>query len=188
MADNLINHLEPGEEVIAVMHEYWVVIFIPLMAYLCGWVLFLLVYYFVDVFKPMSVDFSFGLVFLAYALLFAVHHLFFAFLIEHFLSPVIVSNKRLIKIRCIPYILNDISFVELMMISQMDENKSGLLKNIFNYGDISLNFGTIKLNYVRSPSKFINFIEILKSQKPLARGDLKNMDATVPEKYKFLLE
>jgi hypothetical protein len=189
MADNLsnINHLEPGEEVIAIIHDYWIILVIPLVVYILGWVVFLSLYYVVDILKPVSFNVSFGALVFALIALLAAHHYFFIFYIVHFLSPLIVTNKRIIKIRSMPFFENTVIFVTIAFINEMDENRKGLLKNILNYGEVSFNNKAVKLQYIPYPEKFINLIDVLKTQKPLSTGDLKHMGATVPKKFDYLI-
>jgi hypothetical protein len=182
------NKLELGEEVIAALHDHWIVMFIPLIIYISGWILFLFLFYLVWIIKAASISLGLIMLLLAFLVLFITHHLFFLFLIKHLLSILVVTNKRLIRFSFSPFLQDDISYIEMDQIGEIDKKKHGILQNILNYGEVSINMNSITFNYIPYPSKFINLIETIKSKKPLSPGDLKSMGASCPTKYKYLLK
>lgn len=186
------NQLETDEEVVAALQDHWIVMIIPLFAYMVGWIIFLFLLYVAGLIKIPSPITGFILSFIAFFILITAHHLFFLYFIEYLVSSLIITNKRIIEIRFFPFFVDDVSYIELAEIHELDKRKHGILRNVLNYGDVSLNLPrrreTITFQYVRYPSKFINLIEGLKDHRDITQFDIKSMGASCSKKYKFLLE
>lgn len=185
------NQLEPDEEVIAILQDHWVAMVTSFSMYLVSFLLFAFSLFIAGILKTTSPVAGFFVLMFAFGILLAGHHFFFLYYIEYLVSSLIVTNKRLIEIRFFPFFLDDVSYIAISQIFEIDKMKHGFLQNFLNYGVVSLNIPrrreTIVFRYVRYPSKFINLIEAIKAQKPLANSSLKGMGASCPPKYEYLL-
>jgi len=186
------NQLDPDEEVIALLQEHWVTMVGPFFIYLLGWLFFFFFFFIAGLLKTVSLIAGFFVLIFAFCILLVGHHFFFLYLIEYLVSSLIITNKRLIEIRFFPFFLDDVSYIEINQIHEIDKIKHGLLQNLLNYGEVCFNVlrrrESIIFRNVRYPSKFINMIEAIKVNKPLIKGDLKAMGASCPKKYRYLLE
>lgn len=186
------DQLERNEEIITVLQEHWIVLIMPIFVFIIGWFIFFLLFFLAASLRLFSPSADVLILWLAFAVLLASIHFFFLFFIEYLISTVVVTNKHLIEIRFFPFFLDDVSYIEISQIHEIDKRKHGIIQNLLNYGVVCINIPrrnqTIIFQFVRYPSKFINLIEAIKNQKPLIKGDLKAMGASCPEKYKYLLE
>jgi len=186
------NQLDPDEEVIAVLQDHWIVMVMPFLLYLLSWMLFLFFLVVSWSLKMVLLKVSFYFLLAAFITLVIGHHFFFLFYVEYLVSSLIITNKRLIEINFFPFFQDDVSYIELIQVHEIDKRKHGFWENLLNYGTVSLNIprrgGTIVFKNIRYPSIFINLVEALKANKPLSPGDLRLTKASCPSKYQYLLK
>jgi hypothetical protein len=183
------DQLEPGEEVITALQDHWVKLVPQILILVTSWILFGLL----SLSASLLVSFPYASIITFVAgiiILLLGHHFFFLTLISYFISVLIITNKRLIEIHYFPFLVDDADYFEIKEIHEIEKKKHGFLQNILNYGSVSFGIGRrpVEFYYLRYPSKFINLIETIKSEKPLTGVDLRKMGASCPEQYKFLLK
>jgi len=186
------NQLEPGEEVIAKIDQHWIVKVMPFFVYTLFWITFFILFLTYDQLKAISPVIAFIVFFIAFLVLFIGHHFFFLFIIQDLISTLVITNKRIIEIHFFPFLRDDVSYLEIEQIHEIDKEKHGFLKNLLNYGNVLVNIpGRPKLltfRNIRYPSKFINLIEGIKAKKPIYELDLRSMGASCPPQYQHLLK
>lgn len=186
------NQLEPGEEVIASLQDHWIVYFKPFFVFVSGWILFFILFFLAQSLINTSLLTSYLVLFASFFILLLSHHIVFFLLIEYFVSTLIITNKRLIYVKFLPFLEDDFCYVEISEIHELEKKKHGLLKNFLNYGYVELSvpgrLEPIIFDYVRYPSRVINLIEAIRFNKDLSELDLRKTGASCSKKYKFLLE
>jgi len=127
---------------------------------------------------------------ISYIVFLVSFHYFFMLILQWLVSCIIITNKRIIELKYVPFVIDDINHVELNKINEIEKVKHGIIKNFLNYGEVNIIIAGVKDNisfrYVRRPSKFVNLIEAIKLQKPLEKIDLKGIRANFGAKYSYL--
>ncbi len=186
------NQLEPGEEVIVSFQDHWIVMIMPVFLYILGWSLFLFLIFTAQQLRPTTFISGFAVSIIAFFVLFLTHHLFFLLLLEYLISGLIVTNKRIIHTHYFPFFVDDVVYIEIFEIHAIEKKKHGILRILFNFGDVVLSVSgkgeVITSQFMRHPSRFINFIEAIKSGKPLSDVTLKSTGATCLPKFHYLLK
>ncbi len=125
-------------------------------------------------------------------LILAVHHFFFILFIEWMISSVIVTTRQIIDLRFLSFMEDDVMYIEIEEIHEIEKKKHGFLRNLLNYGDITIDLSgkpePVELTYVRHPGYFAALIESVKYHKPLEGFDLKSMGAECSERYRYLMK
>ncbi len=182
--------MEPGEEIIACVQEHGIVLLKPLFLFFLGWFvsgILLSLSVFLKDFFTYSNSIIIGAIFFILTL---THHFVFFFFIEYLISNLIITNKRLIDIKFFPFWEDDVSYIEIESIHEIEKTKHGIVKNFLNYGNIKMtvNGRPIVLQYTKYPSRLINLIEAIKFKKDLTDVHVAKTNISCPDKYKFLVK
>jgi hypothetical protein len=155
------------EHIIFSIDDHWVVLIRPLLFLLLGWILFAVVFLSADLALSVSPLVRSILHLLGFIMLLAVHHFFFAMLLQWKISGLTLTNKRIIDVRFIPLIKDDIVHIDISKMNKIEKRKHGLIKNLLNYGVVQVELtntqGVIELENVPNPSKFVNRVEEMKN-------------------------
>ncbi|MGE3278299.1 MAG: hypothetical protein AB7J40_00595 [Candidatus Altimarinota bacterium] len=155
------------EHIIFNIDDHWVVLIRPLLFLLLGWVLFAVVFLSADLALSVSPLVRSILHLLGFIMLVVVHHFFFVMLLQWKISGLTLTNKRIIDVRFIPLIKDDIVHIDISKINKIEKRKHGLIRNLLNYGVVQVELtntqGVIELENVPNPSKFVNRVEALKN-------------------------
>lgn len=182
--------LNETEEVILALDDHWVVLLKPVLFVFFGSVLAFFFHNAADLAFSDTELMHFLLYFLSYFTLLVSVHFFFILMLQWIISSIVITTNRLIEINYAPFMIDDVTHVEVNKINEIEKKKHGLLRNILNYGDVNMSIAGMKLpmhlTYVRKPSKFVNLIEAVKLGKPLENIDLRGMGANFSEKYAHL--
>ncbi|MBI4231924.1 hypothetical protein HY605_01715 [Candidatus Peregrinibacteria bacterium] len=96
-------------------------------------------------------------------------HWFFIYLLKWQASAFYISNKRIIIFELLPFIRNDVTFIKISEIHEIEEHQKGILPNVLNYGKLTMNLAAspdpIELFEVPEPSRTINIIEAIRNKK-----------------------
>ena len=103
-----------------------------------------------------------------------------------------VTNKRIIQFTNQPFITNDTMFINISEIHQMEKKKRGFVSNIFDYGEVIINVAAvpepIKLCNLPHPSRFINVIEAIRSNKLSEVVDPEHLKKRFGRHFRFILK
>ena len=101
----------------------------------------------------------FGTLSTAFALL---HHLFFVKLMNHFLTVTVVTNRRIIDMRCTTLLHRERDTLDLSKIQDMKITQAGIFQRLLDYGDITTHNATgqelFAFHYIPRPQKYFNAI------------------------------
>ncbi len=108
-------------------------------------------------------------------------HRFFLVLLRHYLTVIIITDIRILTITRSVYFVNEKESVDLTTIRDVHKYQSGLLENMFNYGNLKITLGTsatcIEMSSIPNPEFHLRLINKAKQQymemkqeKPLEDG------------------
>lgn len=164
-----IHPLEESESIVAVIQDHWVVMIMPFLLYLVGWLLAVTLFFLGDI---LALEIAFlDPIFKLLALLtvLAIHHWLFIYFFWWEMSSWIITTHRLIGFRFLPYVRHDTSFVMIQEINEIDKRKHGLIQNVFNYGTIQINLlaghEMVLIEHVPNPSRMVNLVSALEEAR-----------------------
>lgn len=133
----------PNEQVLAFCRRHWITLvphFLLFGIMMIGAIFFSLNYAaFQDLYETDF--FVFFMFFAGLMMLYYVHH-FFLLMFRHHLSVLIVTDCRVISLHKSLYLVNDKEMADLKNIQEVKNLQSGVLQNIFNFGDLSIVLST----------------------------------------------
>jgi hypothetical protein len=143
------------EEVLCFCRKHWIVLFKDFL----GMILFIVVmgliaFNFQRIYKFFSQD-SFFIKFFALSLiiLFTIYiHRFFLRMIHYFLDIVIITNYRIVILDKSLYLRDSKDAIDLPKIQDIEKNQSGILRKIFNFGQLIITLSST------STTKVLRFI------------------------------
>lgn len=176
-----------NEDIILQVNRHWIRLVKPVLTVIAAWILVLFLFNLASLSRDDQ--FTASLHFLGgVTVLMVVHHWFFYRLIRWKLSWSIITNHRVIHFRNLPFIKNDLLYVRIDEIHEVEEKEHGLLANLLDYGSVIINLAavteTISLNYIPNPSTFSNLIEIIRENKDEEIEILRDLCKPYCEKYK----
>ncbi|MEZ4087477.1 MAG: hypothetical protein R3B71_04040 [Candidatus Gracilibacteria bacterium] len=175
-----------NEDIIIHVNRHWVQLIKPLLSLFLVWSLALsLIHLALLSDEQMTSNIHFlG----AVIILIIGHHWFFYRLLHWQLSSSIITNQRVIHFRNMPFVRNDILYVRIDEIHEVEEKMHGLLPNLLDYGSVIINLAavteTISLNYIPYPATFTNLIEIIRENKHEEIDVLRELCEPYSQKYK----
>jgi hypothetical protein len=96
-------------------------------------------------------------------------HWFVIMIFKYLNSRTYITNMRVINFNAIPMIADDITYILIDEIHEIEEHKQGFMRNILNYGDISVNLpampNAIDLSYIHHPEKIVDFVEKIRRER-----------------------
>ena len=159
-------HTSDDEKIIRDTQDHWIVVMRPLGVLFTGWAIFLTLFFSADYFGAVSGNARLIVHGIGFVALVIAHHFFFMLIIAWIASTLIITGKRLIEIRFLPFVEDDITHIDIRKINELDKKKHGLLSNILNYGDIEIKLENtaekIIFRHIPRPSEFVNVIEQIK--------------------------
>ncbi len=133
----------PEEHVLAFCRKHWITLvphFLLFGIMTTGTVLFALNH---AMFQSLyETDFFMFLIFfVGFMMLYYVHH-FFQLMFRYNLSVLIVTDSRVISLHKSLYLVNDKEMADLKNIQEVKNLQSGVLQNLFNFGDLNIVLST----------------------------------------------
>lgn len=96
------------------------------------------------------------------------HHFLFVRIFEWLLSNVFITTQLIIDLHFLSFVEDDVAYIEISKINEVEKRKHGILKNILNYGEVVLSVAGMGTNailsYVKRPSRIVSLIQALKEQ------------------------
>lgn len=175
------------ESVIVQVNRHWVRLVKPALGLAAAWIAVLILYNLATF--TANDTLTAGMHFLAATTILVVaHHWFFYRFIQWELSWSIVTNQRVVHFRNLPFLRNDLLYVRIDEIHEVEEKEHGLLPNLMDYGSVVINLAavteTISLNYIPHPATLSNLIEIIRENKDEEIEILQELCKPYAQKYK----
>ncbi len=181
------------EKVLAFFRKHWLTLlphFALFFLLIVGMILFVLNYMMLKSLYGGGF-FQFLMMFLGLFLVYYVHH-FFLILIRHHLSVTILTDARIVVLHKSLYVINEKETVDLKNIQEVRNMQSGLLENIFNFGDlwimIPMSSQGIYLDHIPNPDFHFRLINKAKQayvlHNPSSKSELplEQESSKTPEK------
>lgn len=168
------------ENILISVQDHWVLFLPSLLMFFFGAGIFLLFWQIALNLAPnfqvlSAIIFCIGMLFGL-----VTYHIGFIFIFKWLISRIIITDQNLIIIRYLPFVEDDISYIDIANCHEINKKQHGITKNILNYGEVYVNPGRgniIQLNYINHPEKFVSIIEAIKLKKPLLERDVKALGA-----------
>lgn len=181
------NKLVENEYIILQVNRHWVQLVKPVFGLILGWMIALILLnlaFFPGIDEITATIHFFGFV----VILTTIHHWFFYRILRWKLSWSIITNQRVIHFRNLPFLRNDLLYVRINEIHEVEEKEHGLLPNLLDYGSVIVNLAavteTITLHYIPYPATFTNLIEIIRENKNEDIEMLRELCEPYCKKYK----
>jgi hypothetical protein len=169
------------EKIVESIQDHWIILAKYFSAYAVGWVIALFFYEIAVLINDSSPVLAQIILFVSFITVMAINHWLFIYLLYWELSTWVITTKRLIDFRFLPYVQHDTSFIVISEIHEIDKWKHGILKNLFNYGDVEINLPAIPkphmFHYVPKPSRFATMIHTIHKTKHPNRLDIAQVRA-----------
>lgn len=189
-APNDLSEEAVKEDFILSMQDHWIWLLRPVFFLICGVILTIVVFSIGMTSRTFSFQIQYFLYMLAFVIASISLHVFFLLILQWLVETVLISEKRIIDIKYVPFLVDDMNHISLEKINDVEKNQHGIIKNFLNYGEIHMSVSgmhtDIHFHYVRMPSKFVNFMQAVKFNKPLDTIDLHGCGATFSKEYKHL--
>ncbi len=158
-----------SEEILLALNEHWIIILKPLLALLIGVAIFVVILLTALGLKAENFIAAEAIIITDYIALLLLIHWVFISLFEWSISSWYIGEKHLVIFNTLPYIKNDVTFIKIAEIDEIEEEQHGLLANIFNYGKVKLNLPAspkpVFLYFVPQPSKVVNILEAIRENR-----------------------
>ncbi len=178
------------EEIILSIQDHWITLLRPAVFLFLGGTMFFFVHHAGQYIHNFAQPIQLLVYLFSYITLLISIHFFFMLILQWLISSIVITNKRIIEMKYLPFMIDDINHIQIDKINEVKKIKHGLFKNILNYGEVEMSISetqeVVTLSYIRKPNKFVNLIEAVKFNTPLEKLDLKGIGASLSEKYAYL--
>jgi hypothetical protein len=177
------------EKIIYDLIDHWIVLCRPLLLLIIGTGLTVVCYILGKEIGGNNEILGYSLLILACCTMLVSAHWFFIHLFSLLLSKFYVGSERLVVFDFLPFARDDVTFVNIDEIHEIEENQHGVLPNILGYGDISINLSAVSspvyLHYVPLPSKVVNIIEAIREGRLFNEIEVDTLRGLYKRKIKF---
>lgn len=167
------------EKIILGLDVHWVVLLNPLISLIISWTLFLFLIFISQETQTSFPNATIILLLIATTMITVVNHLFFINILRWVLSNWVITTDRVITFNNTPLVQNDVIFININEIHEIEKKKHGFMRNILDYGDVKINLAAspypLELKYIPCPAKFIGLIENIRDNK------LRNKEIDIEE-------
>lgn len=181
-----------AHEVILHFNDHWIVIVRPVLGYLIGWGIFLFLWFSANVLSEASQDLSTILRLFDFALLYFLHHRLMIRLVDWEVSSWVITTELVIDFEDTLYLKNDVIFINISEIHEIEKKKHGFLSNFLDYGDVHINVPAapypIICRYIPHPDQFVNLIEGIRDHRLEEELDIKVLKNIYGRKFRFALK
>jgi len=186
-----INSLESDQVVILCLPYHWITYIKPLLLLILSTGIFvfcMLSLAKIHTYSPVLSDTLLIAALLGYT---AVIHRFFLETFDWALSNWIITNRRVLCFRGIPFQRNDVRFIDINRIEDIEKTKHGVWSNLCDFGEVTMNVAAapepIVFRYIPSPGRFVNLIESIRDQRLHKEIDVHSLQAIYGRKYRAIL-
>jgi hypothetical protein len=182
---------ENSEQVLIRIKRHWIVLVRIVFLFLFIWLICIFGFTVANGIRPGAPYVSIFLFFICFTLLTFSHHWLFLTFLGWELSIWVITTTRVINFRNIPYIENDINFIDINEIEQIQQVKHGFIQNFLNYGTVIIqipaNQQKIVFRNLPQPSKLANFVEAVQKKRSLQVMTVEELEAFFRRKYEYII-
>jgi len=186
-----INIDQNSEQVFLRIKRHWIILIPGVLLLLFLWVICLFGFIIANGIRAGAPFISSVLFLLCFTVIVFAHHWIFLRFLGWELSIWIITSSRIINFKNIPYIENDINFVDIKEVEQIIQIKRGLLQNFLNYGNVIIqipaNQQQIIFEYLPHPSKLANIVEAVQKNRVFQEMTIGELKAFFRRKYEYMI-
>jgi hypothetical protein len=186
-----INTDENSEQVLMRIKRHWIVLVRGFFLLFFLWFICIFGFVVASGIRVGAPLISVILFFVCFLLLVFAHHWIFLSFLGWELSIWVITTTRIISFTNIPYIENDINFVDIKEIEQIQQVKHGFLRNYLNYGtvivQIPANQQQIVFENLPQPAKLANLVEAVQKNRSFESMTIEELEAFFRRKYEYLI-
>lgn len=187
------NNLDPNsEQVLIRIKRHWIVLVRGIILVFFLWFICIFGFAIAGGIRIGAPLISFILFIICLILLIFAHHWLFLTFLGWELSIWVVTNTRVISFTNIPYIENDVNFIDINEIDQIEQVKHGFIQNFLNYGTIIIqipaNQQKIVFKNLPHPSKLANIVEAIQKKRTFQSMTIEELSDFFHRKYEYIIE
>lgn len=156
MSDSLTEH---GEHMVEVTDEHWIKYVGPVLIAIVLLGISLLLFVLAGISAHHTMWLSHTSFVSAMLLFLFTHHWFFMILLSESLDRILVTNRRLLRIRYRLFFQEDILEISFEKMKTVDAKKQGILQNLLGYGTLYFETKLASVPLVRHPNRIANTIQ-----------------------------
>lgn len=153
------THVEHGERLVKVVDEHWIKLVLPVTVCILVLSASILLFILAGISAHHYMWLSHITLIAATLLFFVAHHGFFMILLSETLDRIIITNKRLIRLKYRLIIQEDNLEISFEKMKTVDAIKKGLLQNILHYGTLMFETKLATVQYVPHPNDVAKTIQ-----------------------------
>jgi len=150
---------EHGEHLVVITDEHWIKFFRPVLLFLLLLCVSLLLFYFAGLSAHHNMWLSHGTLLTAMFVFLLTHHWFFMVLLSETMDRIIVTNRRLFRMKYRLLITEDILEISFEKMKTVDATKTGILQNLLRYGTLTFETKLASVSLVPHPNKLAQIIQ-----------------------------
>lgn len=167
--DDLRQKKLQEEKLLLALNDHWIVVLRYVFVFLCGWLMFISIYFVGGLFEARFPDLFFGLMLFGWIVLMLVMHWFFLQIIQWSLSNWFVTTERIVEFDMKPFTQSDFRTVKISEIHEIEKIKRGVVKNLLDYGEVIINVAAMPtalvFKHLPNPGGFVHLIESIRAGK-----------------------
>lgn len=185
--------LKTGEEEV-LMHftKHWMLISRQLILSLLMMLASAGVIFLSSVFMPTAELLGNILFFFGLSIFLMIYHWLFTKIAKWKLSGSVVTTKRVIDFKASPFFKNDVIYVNINEVHEIERVKTGIFPNMLDYGTAQLNLAAVRkkvsITYVPQPEQFVDLIEAIRAERPDKVLKSKKVITILLKRYRNNLE
>lgn len=157
------------EHLLLILQEHWMVFLMPFSMYFVGLALGVFLFWLGNNLHELAHPAAMVVIFIAYGTILMTHHWLFLYLLSLQLSGLAVTKRRIIDFRFFPYVRQDMTYINIHEINEIEKHQRGLIKNLLHYGEVEMNLSTshltLEFKYVPYPGRLIELVSQLQKGK-----------------------
>lgn len=172
-------------------NEHWVVLLGPIMEFFLSVLVFAFLWFSATLLTDLSLLSSLLYLF-SLAFLVVIVHRFFLSLISWELSSWVVTDRFIIDFQNNLLTKNDVLYIDIFRIDEIEKKKHGFLSNLLRYGDVHVNIAAapypIICKYVPYPGDFTNLIKSIRDKRVDDELDVEVYRKIYGRKFRHFLQ
>lgn len=148
-----------GEHLVVITDEHWIKFVGPVLLFVLLLGVSLLLFYFAGLSAHHTMWLSHGTLLIAMFVFLMTHHWFFMVLLSEAMDRIIVTNRRLFRMKYRLLFTEDILEISFEKMKTVDATKTGILQNLLRYGTLSFETKLASISLIPHPNKLAQIIQ-----------------------------
>ncbi len=153
------SHIQDGEQLVMITDEHWIKLILPVSISILLLSVSFLLFILAGISAHHYMWLSHVTLLAAMILFLMAHHWFFMMLLSEQLDSIIITNKRLLRLKYRLLIQEDNLEVSFQKMKTVDVVKKGFLQNILHYGTLVFETKLASVSYIPHPNDVAKTIQ-----------------------------